>query len=80
MRLVGQFIVDGAVDVPNDNSSSSGKKKKPKIKIPELPELKWILPPNPRDGSSYKAIKAFAEGMGYKTVEHDDFSYPGRPL
>jgi hypothetical protein len=36
--------------------------------------VKWILPP--RSSGFYAASKAFAEGMGYETVEHDDFSYP----
>ena len=36
--------------------------------------VKWILPP--RSSSFYAASKAFAESMGYETVEHDDFSYP----
>jgi hypothetical protein len=37
-------------------------------------QAKWILPP--RTSSYYGASKAFAESMGYETVEHDDFSYP----
>jgi len=36
--------------------------------------VKWILPP--RSSGFYGASKAFAESMGYETVEHDDFSYP----
>jgi hypothetical protein len=36
---------------------------------------KWILPP--RTSSFYESEKAFAQSMGYETVEHDDFSYPG---
>jgi hypothetical protein len=36
--------------------------------------VKWILPP--RSSGFYAASKAFAESMGYETVEHDDFSYP----
>ncbi len=36
---------------------------------------KWILPP--RTSSVYGYEKWFAESMGYETVEHDDFSYPG---
>lgn len=39
-------------------------------------ELKWILPP---EGSeAYDAAKRFAESMGLDTVDHEDFSYPGR--
>jgi len=80
-RFVGQFVVDGAVTAPAESdtrSSSSGKKKKPKIKIkiPKRPKLKWILPAKVGDGSLYESSKAFAEGMGYETVEHDDFTYP----
>ena len=81
MRLNGQFILDGAVTVNSDStssSSSSGDTKKPPydIKPPKLFEVKWILPP---EGSpAYGRSKAFAESMGYDTVEHDDFSYPGR--
>ena len=39
-------------------------------------DVKWILPP--RSSGHYAASKAFAEGAGYETVEHDDFSYPPR--
>ncbi len=83
MRFIGQFVVDGTVTAPTDSdtrSSSSGKKKKPKIKIkiPKRAGLKWILPPKGGDETAYNASKAAAEGAGYETVEHDDFTYPER--
>ncbi|MCF6305989.1 MAG: hypothetical protein L3J33_11535 [Rhodobacteraceae bacterium] len=82
-RFIGQFVVDGTVAAPAESetrSSSSGKKKKPKIKIkiPKLRKLKWILPAKGGDETAYNASKDFAEGAGYETVEHDDFTYPER--
>ena len=76
-KINGQFIVNGSFETGGTESSgsSSGGRKRPPIDI-RLPdfEVKWILPP--KGSSSYNAVKAFAEGAGYDTVEHDDFSYP----
>ncbi len=36
--------------------------------------MKWILPP--QSSSHYASEKAFAESMGYQTVEFDDPTYP----
>lgn len=80
-RFIGKFIVDGTVTAPAESDTSirsRGKKKKPKIKIPKRPKLKWILPPKGGDDSFYNASKASAESMGYETVENDDFTYPGK--
>jgi len=67
-RMTGQFIVNGTVEV---DLSDQDDDRPPRIRIEPLKphELKWILGP---DGQG----RAFAESMGYETVEHDDFSYP----
>ena len=88
-RVTGEMIVPAQVAFEEEEetqSSSAPKPSKPKPKyypkLPKIGELKWILPPKGSvfgDGSdAYRSSKAFAESMGYDTVEHDDFSYPGR--
>ena len=77
LRLVGQFIINGATEVVS-SPSSQPRDKEPKVTIemPRLFEVKWILPP--RNSEFYGAVKDFAEDMGYETVENDGFSYPER--
>lgn len=83
VRLKGHFIADAVLQVDDDDQPSGGtsggsgggkKPKGPKIELPKL-EVKWILPP--KGSEWYGRIKGFAEDMGYETVEHEDFSYPG---
>jgi len=78
LRLMGQFILNGGtqIEIPSSSSSDDDTKKHPSIRInvPSMFEVKWILPP--RTSEFYCSVKAFAEGAGYETVEHDDFSYP----
>ena len=71
--FAGDLIIRGRADDPGEPPSGGPG---PNFNIPrlELFEVKWILPP--RNSPHYAASKAFAEGMGYDTVEHDDFSYP----
>ena len=77
LRLAGQFIINATTEVVS-SPSSQPEDKQPivTIEMPRMFEVKWILPP--QDSLSYGAVKAFAESMGYETVEHDDFSYPQR--
>jgi hypothetical protein len=63
----GDFIVPGEVVV--ENGSSQRPKALPRIGPLRPFEVKWILGPNGERG-------AFAEAMGYETVDHDDFRYP----
>ena len=76
IRMTGQYIVDGGTTVTSASSQDDDDDKHPPIDIsvPGLFEVKWILPD--RDSHIYGAVKSFAEGMGYETVELDDFSYP----
>ncbi len=54
----------------------------PKIKYPiEIPtfrpgDLRWILPP--KNSPLYDETKSSVRANGHLTVEHEDFSYPGR--
>ena len=88
-KVSGEMIVPATVafedeEAPEGSSAPKSGKPKPKYypKLPKIGELMWILPPKGSvfgDGSdAYKAAKAFAEDMGYDTVEHEDFGYPGR--
>lgn len=74
-RVIGQIITDGTVTV-SDGGGSGGSK--PPIKPVGPFEPKWILPPvlSPESQKIHDRIKGLAEGMGYETLEHDDFSYP----
>jgi len=77
LRLVGQFIINGKTEVViSPSSQPEDKEPKVTIEVPRMFEVKWILPDS--SSGAYGAIKAFAEGMGYETVELDDFSYPER--
>lgn len=82
LNLVGHFIVNSRTEIPGPApsrlESDQAEEKEPRfaIQIPRMFEVKWILPP--RTSSAYGAVKAFAEGAGYDTVEHDDFRYPPR--
>ncbi len=80
IRISGDLILKGEFketvtwDAPA-NSTSIDPTKKPPIKIPDLhTKLKWILPH--RNSEWYDRIKGYAEGVGYETVDQDDFSYP----
>ena len=79
--VTGEMIVPATVEFEQEApaSSSAPKPSKPKPKYyPKLPktfDVKWILPP--KGSAAYEQSKNFAESMGYDTVEHDDFSYPG---
>lgn len=77
LRIDGQLIMNGTVTVV-DSPSSQPDDNPPRINLELLTlfEAKWILPP--AGTGAYGAIKAFAESMGYSTVELDDFSYPER--
>jgi hypothetical protein len=82
LNLVGHFIINSKTEIVSSASSQlesdQPEDKEPKfaIQFPRKFEVKWILPP---EGSAfYDAVKAFAEGAGYETVEHDDFRYPAR--
>ena len=77
LRVAGQFIINGNLEVAS-SSSSQPEDKEPtvKIELPRMFEVKWILPPG--SSGAYGAVKGAAESMGYETVEHDDFTYPGR--
>jgi hypothetical protein len=80
VRLKGHLLADAIVEIDDDSSSGSSsggsKPKKPPIYIPPKFEVKWILPP--KTSGAYGSVRDFAESMGYETVEHEDFSYPGR--
>jgi hypothetical protein len=77
LRMAGQFIINGTTEVVSAPSSQpEDKQPMVTIEIPRMFEVKWILPS--QDSLSYGAVKAFAESMGYETVEHNDFSYPER--
>jgi hypothetical protein len=77
LRLIGQFIINSKTEIVSSPSSQpEDNEPKVTIEIPRMYAVKWILPP--QSSLFYGAIKAFAEDMGYETVEHDDFSYPER--
>jgi len=75
LRLKGHLLADVVVDTGGDSTGGSSGSRPP-ITFPPKFEVKWILPP--RNSDAYSPVKSFAESMGYETVEHDDFSYPGR--
>lgn len=78
LALAGQFIINGTVEAVNSPASRSERNEpRATFEVIHLFEAKWILPP--RGSGMYEAVKAFAESMGYETVEHEDFSYPERP-
>lgn len=81
LQLKGYLLADALTEIDADDGGSSGGSsggggKLPPITFPPKFEVKYILPP--RGSEWYGRIKSAAEAMGYETVEHDDFSYPGR--
>ncbi len=75
MRLAGNVLIHAETEVvASPSSQPEDKQPRLNVQLPHMFEVKWILPP--RGANSYSAVKAFAESMGYETVEFDDFSYP----
>jgi len=69
--LHGAWIAESAETTVPDTQDS-----RPPIKVPKIPIPKYILPT--KDNPFYQRVKDAAEAVGYETVEHEDFSYPGR--
>jgi hypothetical protein len=74
-QIVGDYILTQGASFDGAPEGQASSTKKPNIKLPKKFEVKWILPP--RTSPFYGPVKSAAEGAGYETVEHDDFSYPG---
>lgn len=79
LQLKGHLLADVVTEIePGDDSGGStggSSGKLPPIAFPPRFQVKWIL--LPEGNPLYSTVKSFAEQMGYETVEHDDFSYPG---
>lgn len=73
-RVDGRMIFSGDMVFEPTPEHSEKQAAHPPITIRKPFELKWVLPT--RHASFYGASKAFAESMGYETVENDDMTYP----
>jgi hypothetical protein len=73
--ISGDYITPNTIEM-NTSGGSSSSSTPPPITITGRFQVKWILPPKIGDLTIYNAVKGAAEGAGYETVEHNDFSYP----
>jgi hypothetical protein len=82
IRISGDLILKGqpTQQVTAEISESKPGDDKPKIKYPpkiHLPgDVRWILPPE--NSPLYDETKSRVRAAGFQTVEHEDFSYPGK--
>jgi hypothetical protein len=84
IRISGDLILKGeptqqiVVEIQPSKPGDPKPKFKypPEIIMPRPGDLRWILPP--RNSPIYDETKGYAQAGGYPTVEHEDFTYPGR--
>ena len=70
--VTGVIITEGEVVFSEHSGMLHLGGRKAKLKVPELkPDATWVLPP--RGSEFYAPVAEFAAGLGYETVENDDF-------
>ncbi len=77
LLISGDYITSETIEAKNSGGNPSASKQPPAptpISIQGRFQVKWILPP--QDSLAYGPVKDAAQGAGYETVEHNDFSYP----
>ncbi len=71
--VTGVFITEGEAVFSEHGGIFNLGGRKAKLKVPELKsDATWVLPP--RGSEFYAPVAEFAAGLGYETVENDDFN------
>lgn len=71
-----QIVVEVQPSKPGDYPPKPKFKYPPEIIMPRPGDLRWILPP--KNSPIYDETRGYAQAGGYPTVEHEDFTYPGK--
>jgi hypothetical protein len=71
----GVIITEGEAVFREHGGFMSMGPRQARLKVPELrDDATWVLPP--RASEHYSPVAEFAAGLGYETIEHEDFRRP----